>query len=253
MSLIFGMLGFAILAGGVVFFNVRYQKNILKKQRELHQKENEYKLMLIKNTIEITETERKRIAGDLHDEIGSHLSTIRMLLNNFKSKSDNPKEVEGLADESKSLLDNTISSVRTISHNLLPPGLEKFGLVNTLEDLCSSLRASASVSVELNVQDGFPELSKTTELALYRIAQELTTNSLRHSKAIKLTMNLNFDNATITFSFQDDGVGIDEKLLSQKKGLGLLNIETRAIALNGKCTFTTATRKGFKAIIEIPG
>lgn len=252
-GIIIGMLAFALLAGGIVYFNLRYQKQILQKQNELHKKESEHRLELLKTTIEITEKERKRIAGDLHDEIGAHLSTIRMLLNNFKNKSGSASEVEGLAEESKSLLDNTISSVRIISHNLLPPGLEKFGLVNTLEDLCSSLRASTSFTVELNVQDDFPPLDKSIELALYRIAQELTTNSLRHAKSRNMLMALTYNDSLISFVFEDDGVGLDEKSLSQKKGLGLLNIETRTLALNGKCTFTTAIRKGFKATIEIPG
>ncbi len=238
-----------LLAVSIIAFMAIYRKRIFNQQLAMEKKESEHRLGLIKNVITTTETERKRIAGDLHDEIGSHLSTIRMMLNRIQS-GENDQSIE-IASESKSLLDSTIASVRTISHSLLPPTLDKFGLINTVDDHCTKLR-NTGLQVIFEHTGDFSALSKEKELALFRIIQELTTNTLRHAQATEIKIDFINSNGFLELNYSDNGVGFDESVLTDKKGMGLMNIESRAIAIGASAGFYSPQHKGFQAIIKMP-
>jgi signal transduction histidine kinase len=157
-----------------------------------------------------------------------------------------------IANEGKSTLDNAINSVRTISHNLLPPGLETFGFVNTVSDLCNTLSNTSGISIVFTSNQPATRFNTTAELALYRIVQELLTNSLKHANAKNINITFEQKNANILLEYVDDGVGFSVETKDSKKGLGLKNMESRIMALNGILDISTKPDSGFKASLTIP-
>jgi two-component system, NarL family, sensor kinase len=251
-SLLAGSLLLVFLAIMVFVFFLVYRKRLFEQQIHLEKKESEYRLDLLKTTIEATEQERKRIASDLHDEIGSHLSAVRMTFNAIKAKSENMPELSVLVDDGKVIVDQAIASIRAISHNLLPPGLETFGFINTATDLCQKLSVTSSIRIVFKANEKLNRFNTDIELVLYRILQELLTNGLRHACAKNIHIKVDLKDEFIQLVYEDDGIGIDQNKLKEKAGLGIKNIESRAASLHGKVTFNTTNNIGFATTISLP-
>ncbi len=250
-SFFIGTFLFLLLAIALILFFLVYRKRLFEQELQLEKKESHHRLELLKNTIEITEQERKRIASDLHDEIGSHLSSIRMALNNINAKLIGQPEIIKLSNDGKEAIDQTIESVRTISHNLLPPGLDLFGFINTASDLCQKLSNTSGIQITFNA-DFAKRFSADVELALYRIIQELLTNSFRHASPKTIAINVLNSPDNISINYRDDGKGFDYDPLSPQKGLGIRNIESRIMVLNGQLSIDTQPGNGFLATITVP-
>jgi len=129
-----GTLGMLLLALSIFFFFVTYQKKMLKKQLELNKVRADQQEEILRNTILAQEKERKRIAQDLHDEVGAMLSVVKLNVGRIEKKSEE-QIAKKLAIETKTYLDEVIAQVRRISRSLLPPSLEKLGLYFALEEL----------------------------------------------------------------------------------------------------------------------
>lgn len=250
-GIILGMIAFSLLAGGVVYFNIRYQKKMFVKQQEIHHRESAYKIQLLKTVIDVSENERHRIASDLHDEIGSHLSSVRMAFNAIIKNSESDIRLIQMAGEGKAIIDETIESVRTIAYNLMPPGLEKFGFVNTADDLCHKISQHSNLQIEFNCDPAL-HFSPTTSLALYRILQELLNNTIKYGAASDVKIGVRQKGSFLFFTYSDNGRGfnIDTNV---KNGLGLKNIESRVLALQGTYSIITAPQHGFQIEIQISG
>jgi signal transduction histidine kinase len=251
-AFVIGTLALLTLAISVVVFFSIYRKRLAEQQLSIEKKESEHRLELLKSNIEVAEAERRRIARDLHDEIGSQLTAIRMMMNNIRNSNDISGEVDRTAEASKIMLDETLQSVRSISHNLLPPGLEKFGFFNTLEDFCNYLMDTGQLSIETQIDGEIQFMPKETELALYRVLQELFSNGIRHGKANEIKLKFEFSSTNLLLFYNDNGIGTDMKNINNKSGLGLKNIEGRITAVGGQVEFQSKETIGFEAKINIP-
>jgi signal transduction histidine kinase len=150
--------------------------------------------------------------------------------------------------ESRSLIDNTLGTVRRISYDLFPPGLEAFGLAHELEDLFLQAEKSG-ITIDQQIETG-TRPSPETELALFRIVQELLSNTLRYSKATTVTFFFGEEKDHFAARYSDNGCGFDPGKV--KKGLGLLNIESRVQAAGGELNMRTAPGKGFHLEMRFP-
>jgi two-component system, NarL family, sensor kinase len=249
--LITGMLTLFLLAGGVVLFFVIYQRRILKQQLEIKEIEAAHQEKLLQSNIEQLESERKRIAKDLHDEIGSIFSSLKLKIKQIGQHSTD--QDDELKNQSSEIIDAGIKSVRRISHDLLPPGLEIFGLSDTLEEYCNKINAPGVFEVNFYAGDeSIQRLPVDQELDLFRIVQELTNNTIRHSNAFKIDISLSEINREIVLKYADNGKGFDPVLLEKGKGLGIRSIEARARRFNGQITWETAPNEGLKVAISAP-
>ncbi|MBC7776414.1 MAG: sensor histidine kinase [Phycisphaerae bacterium] len=242
-----GMLTLALLAGAVVIFFFFYQKKMLHQQLQLSEIETAHREELLHSNIEQVESERHRIATDLHDELGGIFSTLKLKINHLNRE----ENIERLLAESREIIDAGIASVRRISHSITPPGLEMFGLEDALMNLCQKTD-SPQLKVDFICTAGFPRLEGKAELGLYRIAQELLNNAIRHAAASKITLHLSCSEGDICFEYSDDGQGFDPAILQTRKGLGLKNIEARVNHLNAGITWLTQPGKGLKTIVKVP-
>lgn len=236
-----------LLAGSLFFFFLTYQKRLWKKQLELNKIKQDQQEEILRNTISAQEKERKRIAQDLHDEVGAMLSVVKLNVGRIEKKSGE-QIAKDLAAETKTYLDDVITQVRRISRALLPPSLEKLGLFFALEELVNWVNKSDQLNIICWKGGEQARLDIQKELALFRITQELLNNAIKHSKANEIVIKVRFGVKLLAMSVSDNGSGFDisEKMTT---GLGLKNLESRTQIMGGKFKMKSAPGKGTKAII----
>lgn len=241
-----GMLGMFVLAMGVVFFFITYQRRLFKQKQENQQLESDYQQELLRATIRSQEKERNRIGKDLHDEVGALLTTSGLYLSQMNSGISEEKFTQ-LKSKISTLLEETVSSVRSISHDLKPVLLENFGLLEAMTSVVDRLNQSNMITAIL-VHDVKGNIDKDQELDWYRILNELISNTLKHARASAIEINISGWSQSLKVEYKDDGIGfIDDK--KKLYGLGLRNIESRLKLMNGTIEFKTGTTQGIHLLM----
>lgn len=242
----FATSGMLILAGGIVFFVLFYKKRMLEAKIREQNMEVAYQQKMLQAALESQENERKRLAADLHDSIGSMLSTIRLSLSTSASTDQNFKEN---VVQIKIMLDDTIESVRKLSRDLLPSTLEKFGLSNAVKELCEQYSAVSGLPITFHESGESKPLDKPHEVMVFRIVQELISNAMKHAKATQIQTSLDWRD-TLEVCVADDGIGFTPD--SKSSGLGLFNMQNRAKLLQAAFRFEPNEPKGTKGILALP-
>jgi len=219
------------------------QKEINLKQ-ELSSFEDRHKLSVSKALIQGEEIERKRIARDLHDGLGSMLSGLKIQLN-LKRKEAN-ETVNGV----DTLLDNSIKELRNISQNLMPETLLELSLEHALRDLCAA-NSNVVTQIEFQYLIKKPNLSKNDEIMIYRIIQELLNNALKYAKASQVLVSCSHNKDVFFITVEDNGVGFEVSDSKNKNGMGLKNIKNRVDFLNGKLEIDSQINQGTSVYIEL--
>ncbi len=198
--------------------------------------------------INTLEAERKRIAGDLHDELGPLLSAIKLQINHLEPTNESETIV---LEKSSTQIDGIIQRFREISYDLLPNTLVRKGFVNATEEFISKLKTLQPINIIFNA-DAF-SLEASKEINLYRIVQEIIQNTLKHSRASTLNIEVVKKTKSIFLQTKDDGVGFNynEKSL-EAKGVGLLSLQSRAQLLGGQLFVITQPGAGTIFQLEIP-
>ena len=249
-SLLFAGLSFLLLL--IVLFLWIFNKNQkkLSVQKEINLKqelsafEDRHKLSVSKALIQGEEMERKRIARDLHDGLGSMLSSVKIHLN--LAKKENAETVNGV----DALLDNSIKELRNISQNLMPESLLELSLEHALRDLCAA-NSNAVTKVEFQYLIKKSRLPKNYEIMIYRIIQELLNNALKYAKASQVLVSCSQNKDVFFITVEDNGVGFDISDPKNKNGMGLKNIKNRVEFLNGKLEIESKPNQGTSAYIEL--
>jgi two-component system NarL family sensor kinase len=208
-----------------------------------HQKE------LLKNEIAVIEKERKRIARDLHDEIGANMAYIGINLAQLAKECPNIESFNEKFIVCQTQLNQAITDVRRISHDLLPPILEMFGLIPAIQEFINNL--NTSFEIDFTYDETFNQLNQETALQLYRVLLELISNTIKHSGGDKITIHLIDHSAKRKISYSDNGLGFDFCEKKNSKGLGLKNIISRLESIDAKYSCNTASGNGFQLDIEI--
>jgi two-component system, NarL family, sensor kinase len=237
------ILASALVAGIVILFITSF---ILQQKRMIRLQEQ-----LIHAEIETLEKERKRIAEDLHDDLGPLLSTVKIRLNSMELESDEDKYI---LKQSSQILDEAVKELRHISHNLMPSSLHNKGLEHAVQDVVNKLQEAKSTQVVFNPPSTPLPLDKQKEVTLYRIIQEALNNALKHAAAEKIEISLQKEGKWVKLQVQDNGNGFDyqARIKDSKSGLGLKNIASRVNLLQGKFQYQSAVGKGTKLTIEFP-
>ncbi|MBN8825445.1 MULTISPECIES: sensor histidine kinase [unclassified Spirosoma] len=241
-----------MMAVFIIIFVAYYQQKQARQQLAFKELQAQHRRELMEATFRGQEEERRRLAEDMHDGIGTMLSITKMSLNQLEKQLGGEVQVGFQFQKTRSMIDETMTNVRRISRNLVPTTLERFGLLAALEELAD--RATDNdIEVELVYPE--PELGflPALELMLYRIAQELLNNAIRHARAKHITIHLiRFENE-VRLSVIDDGVGFDFDAVmeNRKAGLGLRNIESRLNVVNGHVTFDVAPGRGSRIHVQV--
>jgi len=251
--LVFGTLVtlFAVLAA--ILFAFIYQRRLYKKQNEFRDIEKLLKKEELKSAyamLDGEEKERKRIAEDLHDNLGSLLSTLRIYVDSLLDKVINT-DVQATATRIGDLAEHAAEETRRISHNLDTGLLKHFGLKTSLVELCKAISLSEKIRAEALV-DISQELSSELSVNIYRMIQELFSNTLKHARATEVRLEVTqIPGEYLNLIFEDNGKGFSKKDQKQK-GVGLLHMESRVKRFNGELTIESGENIGTTVIIEIP-
>jgi signal transduction histidine kinase len=194
------------------------------------------------------EIERKRIAGELHDDLGQRLSVIRnlALLANRTGNGEREGQIHIIADE----VSQTIAEVRQISHNLRPYQLDMLGLTKAIEALVTKTCDAAGIRFEIVADDLCGAFPKEAEIHFYRVVQECLHNITRHSRATAATVLIQHTTAGTSLVISDNGVGFDASS-GGSHGFGITGILERAQLLGGRARFESTAGHGTTVIIEI--
>jgi two-component system sensor histidine kinase UhpB len=194
------------------------------------------------------ESERLRVARELHDEIGQTLTAITLQAERAAQgdPASAPTEFESVADALRDSLDE----VRRIARELRPEALDDLGLVNALIALCTRINAQGGPVVRRELQPTLPPLSTDVELVIYRIAQESLTNALRHSNAGSVTLSLQADAETLRLRVVDDGRGMPSDLPDGTAGIA--GMRERALLVGGRFSIKSRAGAGTEVELSIP-
>lgn len=199
------------------------------------------------------ETERKRIARELHDEAGQALTGINFSLETIeKSLSQDDSQVKELVQEIKKQLNRTYQEMRRISYRLHPALLTDLGLEPALDSYLAHISKHCDLDIHFRMVGFENRIDPDLETLLYRLSQEALTNTLKHAGAETFHLSIIRSYPNIIFVAEDDGVGFDVSKLDQHQhGLGLLSMRERASIAGGKFTLRTAPGSGTRIRIEI--
>lgn len=240
------------LVSFIVFFVLVYQRRLLKQQQELQAQKIAHQQQLLAASIQTQENERQRIARDLHDEIGAVLSAVKMKVSQAKRKAKEDHTLAPMLGETTDMLTDSIQTVRRISHALLPPLLEKFGLAAALKDLVEKSMSDSGPRLHFEMEGESRRLPQEQELGLYRAAMEVMNNALKHAAAKNIRLRLAFLPEKLMLDISDDGKGFDKSTQeSAATGLGLKNIESRILTIGGQLDFQSKVGTGTTIKIHI--
>jgi len=199
------------------------------------------------------EEERRRIAREIHDELGQSLTALKMDLTSLKKKVDaDPDSLQQEINSMLNIVDRTLVTVRTITSELRPGVLDQLGLVAAMEWQLQEFHARSGLTYDAHLDESLPVLPEDIQIALFRIFQELLTNINRHSKAKHITLSLTRKGQNLTLMVHDDGIGIEPDVISSKVSLGLIGMQERIQYLGGSFEIHGNPESGTTTIVEIP-
>jgi len=218
-------------------------------EQELSKRQVEVE-MLASRLIQAQESERKRLARELHDDIGQRLSLVASEVALMASQSCDARAIAtnrltSLRDE----LDSLCSDIHGISHELHSYKLQHLGLKSALKDLCRRLTQS-NFRVNLDIDDMDEPASKEVSLCLYRVVQEALNNAFRHAHAMVVSVTITKLSDTFYMTIQDTGIGFDRS--TSPHGLGLISMNERLKLVKGELKLDSILGRGTEIWVSIP-
>lgn len=227
-------------------FNLHDQLDAVRKTSE--------KRMLM-GIIQGEERARRTIASDLHDGLGPLLSSVKMIISAADTEKMDP-ENRKIVEQSSSIIDEAIVTLREISNHLSPHLLKNYGLSKAIETLTRQLFANSPIKVEFKSDISAKRYDYDLEINVYRIVTEMLNNSVKHAGPTVISLILKEQNRWLRIDYLDDGKGMDPGDIPGKDshltGMGLDNIHSRVKSLDGSVSVESSPGNGFYAHIEIP-
>jgi signal transduction histidine kinase len=246
--LIIGTLVVVVLIIFLFFFVIIYQRRMLKNQADLRALHDARQTDLMNAVFETQESERRRLAEDLHDSVGQVLSAIKLNLHRLDKNCVN-EVTQPLLMDTRKLADECIQEIRNIIQNVLPPILTDYGLLVAVEALCTKVENNTHIKVKFSKNFADKRFPNEIELAMYRIAQELFGNAIKHSEATIINLNMALDSGYLVMEFKDNGKGFN--MGDVKQGFGLKNLQSRVQLINGEINTYSKPLSGAITIIKL--
>lgn len=226
-------------------YRVVKQKKLIAEQK-ITNLEQEKKLIATQSILEGENTERARLARDLHDGLGGMLSLVKLKLQKEKRSESASGSEQVLFHDALETLDQAIRELRHVAHNLMPESLTSEGLKAALTDFCNDIPQT-----EVHFFGTEERLVENYKIASFRILQELINNALKHSGAMQIIVQVIIDNDRLNLIVSDNGKGFDVSKTDFSKTSGLNNLKSRVNSLAGRMTIQSETDKGTEVEIEI--
>lgn len=244
----------AIIILALSYRNSKQRRAIAEKEQTLQQEqirflERQQQVISLQSMINGQETERTRIAKDLHDGLGGLFSTVKMY---FSTLQHNNPELgkDELFQKGYAIVDTASVEVRRIAHNMMPEVLMKLGLVNALKDLCDSITSGKLLTVSLEAHGMTGRLNSTTEIMLFRIVQELLNNIIKHAHATEVIIQCVRDQSRLSLIVEDNGQGFNTARVDEQIHAGIATVKHRVDYLKGRMTIDSQKNVGTTVMMD---
>lgn len=212
---------------------------------------------LLKRVLEIQEEERKRIAQDLHDDMGQYLNAVKVQATSLLSESPGSESHKNMVHRIVDTADHAYQSARNLMHDLRPVALDELGLAAALENLVESWQMNANANqrsektnYEINITNNIDAFYEARNIAIFRILQEALTNISKHAQAKNIHILATKNTDTFEMNIIDDGIGFNTK--QKSNGYGLLGMAERAEAQGGRLEIESNVNAGTKLKLTLP-
>jgi len=251
-NIVIGATIFLILVIALLLFIFTAGKKVEIFKEELKEADARKEEATIKAHIQGVEEERKRIGGDIHDDIGPMLAVAKMSLQDFtlcKDEASTQSHIQKVEQE----IDEVAQKIRDLSKELVPEVLIEQGLEGAIRQVCRKINIRGKLFAQFEFKGKLPPMEIKDQLKILRITQELSNNAAKYAQAENLYIRISHQPKALTLEVEDDGKGIDLEPLNQgaQKGFGLKNIALRAKELGGKFEMYHAKPKGTKAVVTM--
>lgn len=247
----------AILAGSAIalaiilvlgYRNYTHRRRL--QQQRIADLETEKQLLATQSLLKGQEDERNRLAKDLHDGLGGMLSGVKLQLGAMKGNLILTEENGALFNSALNKLDESISEMRRVAHNMMPEALIRLGLKQALQDYCDGISASRSLTVNTEFYGLELRMEATTEVTVYRIVQELINNAVKHAEASGILVQVMRQNQSLNITVEDNGKGFDATAWQEMNTAGLQNIRSRVDYLQGRIDIKSRPGNGTSVYVE---
>lgn len=232
---------FLLISSILIWF--LFQQRQKHKNQEIITLKREHQIKTLETLIEGEEKERYRIAKELHDGVNGDLSAIKFKLSSLLEMNNN------VIKETLAMIDDSCKQVRAISHNLVPPSLEKFNLLEATQEYCHNMDEVHTTKINFQHIGKSVTTTKKAQVNIYRIVQELITNSIKHASADEINVQMSCHDKIVQITVEDNGIGYDQNNVKEK-GIGLSNIQSRVDYLNANLDILS-NENGTSTTIEI--
>lgn len=247
LNYIFAGSAIALLLVSLLTYRNYRQKQKLQQQK-IAELEKEKLLSATQSILKGQEEERSRMAKDLHDGLGGLLSGVKLQLGAMKGNLILSEEHGRIFNNALGKLDESISEMRRVAHNMMPEALMKLGLQQALQDYCDGLSESQPFTINSEFHGLENRMEPATEVVVYRIVQELLNNAVKHSGASTILAQVMRQDNNLTITVEDNGKGFDKETVLQ--GAGLKNIRSRVDYLKGQLDIQSEPGKGTSVHID---
>lgn len=243
------------LVAFIILFVVYYQKRMLQHRNEINEAENKHQKKLLEASIEVAEKERRKIAANIHDDVGIVLNVIKLNITRIERNKNDIALVEELQKNNAALLEDTMNTLRSISHDLMPQSLIRLGYVKGISELCTKINTSGGQNMQLISDNNNLELSKKIEMQLYRLTKEILNNIIKHANSTHIIVNISILNNILSVLISHNGKGITDNevtaLIDSGRGIGLQSIYSRAQLTGSKIHYNLKQDK-YQVLILTP-
>lgn len=244
----------AIIVAGllIICLILLYLYSKVKQKNKLNQEQIKHKMEQLKAVVETQEKERERFARDIHDGIGQYFSALKM---NLSKLEDNKYFIDEktIYNSSMQLIDELHQEVRNISFDIMPKVITIKGLAVALNELALKINSIGKILITINSYDFHYRFPITTEIAIYRIIQEIVNNILKHSNANEVNIQFTQHEQELNIIVEDNGIGYNSSILVLSFGHGWKNIFSRIEMIGGTIDIdSTPDKTGTTIIINVP-
>jgi signal transduction histidine kinase len=225
-----GTLIILLLVAGMVLFILLYQKRVMKEKQLRAEQELAFQNQMIREKFASEESERKRIASDLHDSLGSLLWGAKVNAAFINRSLSMNEDIHKSFNDLNDVLDESIRVVRRIAWELTPEGFQYSGLLESVRKICTRLNGKG---IELVLTEENGRLwNDDKALQMFRVVQEIISNALKHSGATILEIKMSWQHDEFEVNVRDNGIGLGVDV--RDNGVGMWNIAQRVEKLHGK-------------------
>ena len=243
-----------VLFGIVIVFAllIQHKRRFLHKQ-QLAEIKSQYEKTILKTELKILEDTYKSISQNLHDNVGSNISTAMLLL--YKDEKMNSEEIETNRKEALGVLGIIVDDLKNIARSLNPEYLYELGLSDAIRQRSDQLEKTKRYELELYIKEAPKKLDRQKQVILFSIFQEALNNIQKHANANKIIVRLNYEENRLLMQIKDNGIGFDKSEAGKKifdKGSGLLNMKHHSEMIGASFAIESEINNGTEISITVP-